>query len=426
MAGRADVRRIAGSRLRGIGPVTTLAGRRLTRGELSLLGMTLEAPKIPPARPATEADAMGLPAYGFGVALIANAIASTEWYARRWNREHQIWERLEQQPAIVTDTYPLSPSQWHYKWAAAEDLINFGNHFGLLGELDDRTGRPGWIIPLPADEMWIITDPARPAWYEWNIGGVSFTADEIFHVPAGNRSGHILGRGAIEQYAHWLPGVAAAEEYAREQFTAGALPPAVLMTNQATTRTQATEIKDKWRELVSKREPIVLPNGTEIKPVVGNAQNAQMVEARQWSAQQTAWILGVPGWKMGLPGATMTYQNVETADIDFTRDCVDRWGRPITDAVTKWLLQRGVDLEWDYDDRLRSDAQGKAKVTKTLIDAGVLEAGTEGRARYNLPPRPERTAPGAAPDAGAGAADAAGAAAAQTAQQQLPEGGIRP
>src|SRR4051812_7336515 len=77
--------------------------------------------------PATEAEAMGLPPFGRGVALLANAVAGTEWHAARWDPVTGVSVRLPDQPTVVTDPDPEN-TPWNYRWAAVEDLILFGNH----------------------------------------------------------------------------------------------------------------------------------------------------------------------------------------------------------------------------------------------------------------------------------------------------------
>lgn len=353
------------------------------------------APAVPPPRRATERQALGIPPFGRAVALLCNALAGTGWYARRRNPGTGLVERVPDQPGILTDPDPLS-TPWHYRWAAGEDLILYGNHFALMGEPDWRTGRPGWVVPIPAHDVWVITDPSRPVWYRWAVGGVTFDPDELLHVSAGARSGELLGRGVLEQYGWWLGGVVAAEDYSRDTFAAGALPPAVITSKQVQSQTDADDLKAKWRNLTSTREPVILPDGTELKPVVGNAADQQLVEARTWNAQQVANAVGVPGYKLGLPGATMTYQNIVDADVDWVRDGVDRWAQPLTATITKWLLPAGTEAVWDYAGRARADQRTTQTLLTGYTGAGILTV-DEARGVLERPPLPAEREP--APDA---------------------------
>lgn len=417
VAARVDVaRKLAGSRRART--LSTTYSPRLSTGGWDLTGTVAPflvggAGVIPPPRRATERQALGLPPFGRAVALLCNALAGTGWYARRTNPDTGLVERVPDQPGILTDPDPLS-TPWHYKWAAGEDLILYGNHFGLLGEMDWRTGRPGWVVPIPAHDVWVLTDPARPSWYRWAVGGVTFDPDELLHVSAGARSGELLGRGVLEQYGWWLGGVVAAEDYSRDTFAAGALPPAVITSKQVQSQKDATELKAKWRALTSTREPVILPDGTELKPVVGNAADQQLVEARTWNAQQVANAVGVPGYKLGLPGATMTYQNIVDADVDWVRDGVDRWAQPLTATITKWLLPAGTEAVWDYAGRARADQRTTANLLTGYTGAGILTV-DEARGVLERPPL-DVDEPEPAPeldDAAAADPDAAAAAAAE-------------
>jgi phage portal protein BeeE len=346
---------------------------------------------------ATEADAMGLPPFGRGLALLCNAVAGTEWRAQRTDPATGIGQRVPDQPRVLVDPYP-GTTPWGYRWAACEDLILYGNHFADLGDPDDRTARPGSVWPIPAEDVWITTDPARPWWWEWCVAGTMVDRFSLLHVSAGAKSGSVLGRGVLAQYAEWLGGSVAAERHAGAYFAGGALPPAILQAPQVLTQVQADELKAKWRAMTSTREPVVLPTGYVLTPVVSNAESAQLVESRQWNAAAVAMILGIPSYKLGLPGPTMTYQNVESADIEFVRDSVDRYGAPLVAAFSKWLMPHGTEVAWDYTGRMRADAKSTAEVLTTYTGAGILLV-DEARAalgRAPLPadaPEPDDSAP---------------------------------
>jgi HK97 family phage portal protein len=335
---------------------------------------------------ATEAEAMGLPPFGRGVALLANAVAGTAWRAMRWDAEQGVPVRVVDEPMVLTDPDPTT-DPWQYKWAAVEDLVLYGNHFALYGDVDFRTLRPGWLMPLPADDVWLLIDPETNRW-AFTVGGVLRDADELLHVSAGNRSGDALGRGVLAQYGVWLGGSVAAEEHAGNYFAGGAMPPAVLQAPVVLTQGQADELKAKWRTMTNTREPVVLPSGYVLTPVVTDADKAQLVESRQWNAAAVAMMLGIPSYKLGLAGPSMTYQNIESADIEFVRDSVDRYARPLSEAFSKWLMPRGTSVQWDYAGRMRADASTTAAVVGSLVSSGLLTI-DEGRAMIGRGPLPE-------------------------------------
>jgi HK97 family phage portal protein len=342
--------------------------------------------------PATEAEAMGLPPFGRGVALLANAVAATAWHAVKWDAAANVNMRVADQPAVLTDPDPMT-TPWNYRWAAVEDLILYGNHFALYGEPDYRTLRPAWLVPVPADDVWLIVDPETFRW-NFTMGGTMVDPGDLLHASAGNRSGNPLGRGVLAQYGESLGGALAAETHAGSYFTGAALPPAVLQSPTMLTEDQAADLKQSWRDMTNTREPVVLPSGYVLTPVVSSAESAQLVESRQWNASAVAMMLGIPSYKLGLEGPSMTYQTVETADIDFVRDSVDRYASPLAEAFTKWLMPRGWTVVWDWASRMRADTKTTAEVIGSLVTSKVLTV-DEARAMMGRPPMPESEKPAA-------------------------------
>ena len=96
-------------------------------------------------------------------------------------------------------------------------------------------------------------------------------------------------------------------------------------------------------------------------------------------------MLGIPSWKFSLPGPTMTYQNVETADIDFVRDGVDRYSSPIAAAFTKYLMPAGTQVRFDWTSRQRADATTTANTLTAYVREGILSR-DEARAVLGRPP----------------------------------------
>lgn len=388
MAGRNEV-------ARRLSPRSGMAGARVAghRGARGLSDASdwafLTGDPYPPAGPATEREALALPPFGRGLALLANAAADTDWHAYRWDSELGVNVRLANQPNIVTDPDPTTTT-WNYRWAAVEDLVLYGNHFAFLGNPEqnrdtNNAGYPSMLAPVSADDVWVMYDPGQPWAFWWAVGGALIPAGEMFHVSAGNRSGSLLGRGVLAQYAEWLGVAVAAETHAGAYFAAGAMPPAVLQSPTQLTEAQGVELKTKWRAMTSSREPVVLPMGYVLTPVVTSAEAAQLVQSRTWNAEATAMLLGVPPHKLGLQGPTMTYQNVETADIDFIRDSVTRFASPLAAAFTKWLMPRGVSVRFDYTERMRADQRTTSAVLTAYTAAGILST-DEARSVMGRPP----------------------------------------
>jgi HK97 family phage portal protein len=384
----ADRARRVASRRSARGPITEQAYR--------LLNPLWTAPQTGTATPATESEALGFPPFGRGVEMLASSVAGTDWFAAKWQADNGVWQRLADQPLVVLDPSPAaSDGPWQYKYETARDLIIYGNHFSEFLDMDARTYRPAALVPLHPSRVGIVISP-DVGWY-WVVDGIPRGAADLFHITAGAESDSIVGRGVLAQYKVSLGGQVAAENAAGGYFEGGGLPPAVINPSKQLTDSQTKNIKAAWRDLMTTREPVIMPQGWTLEPVVSSAVDQQLVEARTWNAQLAAMVLGIPAHMLGLQGPSMTYSNVETADIGWMRDTVSRWTNPIAGAFSKWLLPAGTELRWDYASRMRSDIKTTAEVVTGLVVARVLTV-DEGRAMLGRPPMDDTTTEGSTPE----------------------------
>lgn len=351
----------------------------------------------PPApRPATRDEALSLPAFGRGVELIASCVAGVAIRAHRFAPKLGIWAELADQPQILTEPDPQT-TPWHWRFGVVKDMVEAGNHISLLGDLDYRTGRPGWLVPLPVEHLGLIEDPGRPGWWAFVYGSVLLDPSEVLHISAGNRSGEILGQGVIGQYRHQLGQQLTAEEWAGRYLHGGGLPPAIIQFRGEPPADRKRDFKDNWRRMTDTGEAMLLPADAVVTPLQSDAQRQQLVEARNWNSHLSAMVLGIPAHMLNIDGPTMTYQNAEGIDIAWVRDTVDRWAQPMLGALTKWLLPNGVEARCAWGQRARTDLKTQAEVAKLLVDAGILTK-DEGRQMIGYGPLALSTSAGSTPE----------------------------
>ena len=97
-----------------------------------------------------------------------------------------------------------------------------------------------------------------------------------------------------------------------------------------------------------------------------------------------------------MPNAAMPYQNMETADIEWVRDSVDRWGQPIAAVFSKYLLPRGTVLRFDWSSRHRTDIATQVSTQTALVGSGIKTT-DEARASLGYPPLMASLDPGTTP-----------------------------
>jgi HK97 family phage portal protein len=137
----------------------------------------------------------------------------------------------------------------------------------------------------------------------------------------------------------------------------------------------------------------VLEDGVTFTPVTITPDDAQFIEQQRFNTQQIANVFRVPVWKLnqGLEGSgSLTYANVEQAQIDFVTGCLLPYTRRIEGALRRdgdLRIESSLFPEFLLDGLLRADAKTRAEIFSIALDPqkGWMNR-NEVRELENLPP----------------------------------------
>jgi HK97 family phage portal protein len=166
----------------------------------------------------------------------------------------------------------------------------------------------------------------------------------------------------------------------------GATPSSVLETEATITKEQAEILRDTWEESHWKRRrPAVLTGGLKWRPVTTSAADMQMLEHREAIVRDIARVYRIPlNLLAGTGGDTQTYQNVESAGINFVRYTLLPWMRRLEDALSE-LLPANQYVRFNADEFMRADLTTRVRAQQTQIASGTLTP-NEARAQENREP----------------------------------------
>jgi HK97 family phage portal protein len=108
-----------------------------------------------------------------------------------------------------------------------------------------------------------------------------------------------------------------------------------------------------------------------VEPLTANANDSQLVEARNQAVADSANITGIPGNFVGAPNTSRTYTNTELQAIEYIRTSL----APLTariEAVFTDYLPRGQHARFNYDSLLRADTYTRYQAHKLALEAGFL------------------------------------------------------
>ena len=306
---------------------------------------------------------LSVPAIWRAVTMISDSIATLPLHAYRNGY------RLEPTPRLLERPNPLE-TRVETIGAMVTALILHGNYVAILGE-PGPSGFPESIYPVNPERVTIFQ---REGLKTFRIDERDYDASEIFHIKGFSLPGDIAGIGIIAAQRQGIGAAVAVMEYAARYFDGGAMPSYVIKSdNPDLTEEEAEFLKMKWMEHYGgkSRRPAVLNASTKVEPLTANANDSQLVEARNQAVSDSANITGIPGNFVGAPNTSRTYTNTELQAIEYIRTSL----APLTariEAVFSDYLPRGQVAKFNYDSLLRADTLTRYQAHKLALDSGFL------------------------------------------------------
>jgi HK97 family phage portal protein len=299
-----------------------------------------------------------------------------------------VWRGVQPlpRPALLRRPDPNNGRPWFVQ-VSVEDYLMTGNAISYI----TARGADGW----PASVAWLSAAAVSILWQPWTANSVSYyyygealDVDNVVHVKRGaHRRYPVRGVGVVEEMLGSLDRVAMEEEYERNALAGGAVPSVAVITPQATlTQDTADEAKAAWVAKLGGpvREPVILPNGTQVIPLAWSPTDTQLIEARKLSLTDVANMFNVDGYWLGAPVAGMTYRTSGPQYQQILRTTLE----PIlADFESEWSfnwLPRGQDIRFDRYQLLRDDLPTTAGALVQLVGAEII-APEEARAILALP-----------------------------------------
>jgi len=330
-------------------------------------------------------SALSVPAIWRATTMIADSVGVMPLHAYRND------QKLEPTPRLLERPNPLE-TRVETISAMVAALILHGNYIAILGE-PGPTGYPESIYPVASERVTIYKRDGRKY---FRIDEIEYGSDQIFHIKGFSLPGDVAGIGIVAAQRQGVGAAVAVMEYAARYFNGGAMPSyAIKSSNPDLTEDEADLLKIKWMEHYGgkSRIPAILNASTDIEPLTANANDSQLVEARNMAVSDSANIVGVPGNMVGAPNTSRTYSNVEAQGLEYLRTSI----APITTRIESTFtdyLPRGQEAKFNYDSLLRADTYTRYQAHKLALDAGFLTV-DEIRELEDLPPlgTPTETAP---------------------------------
>jgi HK97 family phage portal protein len=336
---------------------------------------------VPPPRSATSgvttSDALSMASVYRAISILSTAIKQVGVHIYRDD------EKLESTPLWI--------KQPDDKITRAEFMARTVNSIALAGNcfwLVSRNAR-GETVKLevlnPFDMLIQSDDYGNLLGYTYR-GTIEYSIRDIQHLKALSVPGNLYGLGPIQSCQPELLAIKDTRDYAATWFTDSAIPSGVLKSDQMLSPDQATAAKNAWNTTAGAKNGVaVLGNGLTYMPMYLNPKDAQFLENQAFGVQQVARLFGIPSQMLIVEsGSSMTYSNVESEQIAFTRYTLSQYYVEIEAAMSS-LLPRGTEARMNIDALLRADTLTRYQAHQIALGAGFKTL-DEVRRDEKLPP----------------------------------------
>ena len=293
-------------------------------------------------------------------------------------------EQVATPPLFATPAAGVALHEWLYQVVVS--LLLRGNAYGIVTARAGAAMRPVQIEIVNPDLVTVTVAPDGTISYRYR--GQPIDRADVWHVRAFAFPGSPVGLSPVAYAAASIGVGLAATRYAGQFFEDGAHPTGLLTSESVLTAEHATTAKERFMAATrGKREPVVLGNGMQYKPLQIAPEDAQLLDVQRFTVSEVARIYGVPPEMIGgEAGNSLTYANVEGRALDYLRYSVNPWVVRLETALGQ-LVPRNQYVKLNPGALLRSTTAERYEAHRIALDAGFLTI-DEVRALEDLPPLP--------------------------------------
>lgn len=327
--------------------------------------------------------ALGISAWYSGVRYISEVMAGlpVHRYRRlpsdgRERRSSPIWMTT---PDVELPWYALVEF-----WLMS--LLHRGNAFAF--KIRNAAGQVIGLREIHPDRVTVGQGPDGTKRFVIDNDDRLWTTREILHIPGLAYDGRV-GMNPIRCSADALGAVAATDEYAARFFTNNTNLGGIISVEHAMTGAEAKVLKAEWEDfhqgILNAHRTGVLSKGARYDRVTLNAEDSQLIEARQYGVAEIARLLRLPPHKL-YELSRSTFSNIEHQSIEAITDGIQPWAERIEAHINfdRDLTPPNMYHEFALEGRLRGDTKSRYEAHTKAV-GGPWKTVNESRREENLP-----------------------------------------
>jgi HK97 family phage portal protein len=200
-----------------------------------------------------------------------------------------------------------------------------------------------------------------------------FTSEVLKQVDWLRFPNQVRGISPIDSLRQSIGTNIAIDRFLAQFYGDGATPSSVLETDTNLSPESAEVLRQTWVDTLYKnRKPAVLTGGLKWRSVTVSASDMDTINYREAIVRDISRAYRIPLHMInGTGGDNQTYQNVESAGINFLRHTLLPWCRRLEDLISE-LLPRPQRVRFDVNEFARADQLTRVRAQQTMIMSGTL------------------------------------------------------
>lgn len=201
----------------------------------------------------------------------------------------------------------------------------------------------------------------------------TFTSENLKQVDWLRFPNQLRGISPIDSLRQSIGTNIAIDRFLAQFYGDGATPSSVLETDSNLSPESAEVLRQTWVDTLYKnRKPAVLTGGLKWRSVTVSASDMDTINYREAIVRDISRAYRVPLHMInGTGGDTQTYQNIESAGINFLRHTLLPYCRRLEDLISD-LLPRPQRVRFDINEFARADQLTRVRAQQTMIMSGTL------------------------------------------------------
>ncbi len=327
--------------------------------------------------------ALGISSWYSGVLHISTIMAGLPFHRYRQNGDNR--ER------VTTPAWAVRPDVEQPWFGLIEfwmmSLLHKGNAFAF--KLRNPAGQVVGLREIHPDRVTTGQAPDGTKRFMIDRDERVWSARDVLHIPGLTYDGR-FGINPLHYSADVVGAVAATDEYASRFFNESTNLGGIISMHQELTPEEAVRLRQEWdafhKGMVNAHKTGVLSKGATYERVTLNAEDAQLIESRQYGVLEIARLLRLPPHKL-YELSRATFSNIEHQSIEVVQDCYQPWAERIEAHINldPDLTPTGTFHEFNLEGRLRGDTASRYEA-QTKAVGGPWKTVNESRKEERLPP----------------------------------------